>query len=238
MTYPGGPPEWPSPTLLINRKTLRKRVEKIEAGAYFIRAYSHGRGYGSAAFNPTPASLTDASSGGRFDGTPDDPYSFLYVATPYGSPHVAFWETFQNDFSFNDPVSGGRLGLVLKTDLESRSFAYLRVLQPLRLLRLHDHEDVSQVHTLVKVLRGDDRLKTRAWAQFIRLHIGKKIHGFIYTSAVLGSRANGDAVVLFGDKCAPGLFLQTDPPEIPMASAAGALLVDQALSGTPFRRAL
>lgn len=231
MTYPGGAPDWPDVSLKVKKRRLRRRVVKIPAGAILIRAYGHTGGYVANSFNPTRASLTDPTSGGRFDGTANDPYAYSYLATPHSEPHVAFWEVFQNEIS-----TSGKKRTVLKTDLDTRSFAYIRVLQPLRLVRMRTLKDVSKVHTDIKTMRGDNRLKTRAWAQYIRTLVGKKIHGMIYVSAVVGDSSHGDAIVLFADKCTPGIFLAIDPPEIPMSSAAGTLMVDDALKGTGIRR--
>jgi hypothetical protein len=218
----------PDTSFSVDATKLHKRIVTLPSGTELIRAY--GVAFPPESFNPNPAPLNSQKRGGRFDGTRADAYAFTYVAHPHNFPHVATWESLQNDMNV-DPAAGEML--IDESSLNGRAFAYLKSNIALKLLDLRDPRTATYFGTSIKVLEGSDRIGTRAWSAYFRHHL-TAIQGLIYRSTVWPSGSKGDAIVLYEDRCGSDP-LEPQSPVIPMSSTAGKVMVLRSLKGTSVR---
>jgi len=174
--------------------------------------------------------LTDKHLGGRFDGTDDDPYDVFYVATPGTATSVAFWERMQDEVELK-PLTSEQF--IFRSKLDGLNFLHLRNVKRLRLTDVRDHLGARRFLARIKVLQGDDRLLTRAWASFMRRRAPKN-HGLLYRSmmaTVSAGTIGGDAAVLMQPICGPQFFEQVGDP-VPLSSGPGLREVKLALKNS------
>ncbi len=224
----------PDDKVVLREKPL---VATFKKGTPFVRVFNSAATYGKFDFNPSRASLTDPTQGNRFDGTNDDPFDVYYAATPDTATGVAFWETMQNHVEVKDLTYEQ---FIFKSKLAGRAFLYFTNKRELKLVDVRDHTGARRFLAKIKVLQGDNRLLTRAWASFIRRRTPKH-HGLLYDAmmsryerTVSGPPAfqkEGWAVVLMKPDCSSD-FLQELAPHEPLSRGEGLLKVKQALRGT------
>ncbi|MEV7617520.1 sigma-70 family RNA polymerase sigma factor [Streptomyces sp. NPDC089799] len=150
----------------------------------------HRKRFSSTAFNPRPA---DTYTGGRFDGTPEDPYPYLYAAR---TPEAAVADTLLKALPF-DPDSGMRL--VPLAAVVDRQLTQLRTAHPLLLIDLTTAESLHVAGVSSEILFSDNFVRTRAWSAALRRH-NPWAQGILWPSRY---RRPHQLVMLFGDRCAP-----------------------------------
>ncbi len=144
-------------------------------------------------FNPTVAE--DAIQGGRFDGTPEDEYTFLYAAS---DDATAVSEALLRDIQSDD--RGVRA--LLTTRLHGLRIGWLRTSHELQLVSLRSGADLAAVgqDPWLTTASADQYEMTRRWATAIR--------GWAPWGQGLTWRSRrepeGFAFVLFGDRCREG----------------------------------
>nr|WP_218889701.1 RES family NAD+ phosphorylase [Saccharopolyspora hordei] len=169
----------------------------------------HERARHAAEFKPAHVSF--GAPGGRFDGTPEDPFP-----TYYAGLHVttALAEVLLRNISFGH--DGQRL--IRRAQIAGRRFSAVRTKRELTLVSLLTGPDlaaVAQDSWLVDAEGRDAYPHTRSWASWIRSQ-ADWADGLIWPS----KRDTGKpAVVLFGDRCAdaldgaePDLHIDLDSP--------------------------
>ncbi|MFE3205717.1 RES family NAD+ phosphorylase [Embleya sp. NPDC059237] len=142
-------------------------------------------------FNPVAA---DSHFGGnRFDGTPEDPYPFLYAGA---EPATALAEVLLRSLDF-DTGSGCRL--VPRAWVAGRSLSRLRTGVELTLIRLVSEEDLAAAcqDSWLLEAEGAGYAQTRRWASELRRQV-PGAQGLLWQSRRHRPR---HAVVLFGDRC-------------------------------------
>jgi hypothetical protein len=135
------------------------RREILSAGTELSRVHSSARS--STSFNERLAELE--SGGGRFDGTSEEPYEFLYAAS---EERAAVCEALLRELP--PEPSGGRL-LPMKA-VKGRSLSSIVTSRDVTLVRLIDAEDLGvlgQDTWVVQSPSGDYPL-TRRWGHAIR----------------------------------------------------------------------
>lgn len=207
------------------RRSIRRKYLKPDE--VLIRAFSHLAGYSADSFNPNWAPVSDPTEGGRYDGTANDPYPFTYLARPHGDPRVAFWEVMQNELRLA-PTNDRQY--IARAQLDSRAFAYVRVLEKLELVDLRNWKTAGFFGTTKQILQSSDHAVGREWAHFIRAAV-PDAQGLIYTPQPFAGDKYGSSIVLFGDRC-PSPSLEATDPIIPMSSPPGLLLVRRSLKGS------
>lgn len=167
---------------------MRPALTVLPAGAELWRC--HTTRFPATGFNPVLSHRHFA--GGRFDGTADDAYRFLYAAP---EPLTALAETLLRDVPYSD--AGVRV--VPWALAAPRSLSRLTVTEELTLVRLVTQADLAAVFQDASLLEGGDERygATRFWAQEIRRY-APGAHGMVWQS-----RRNRPchALVLFGDRC-------------------------------------
>ncbi|MBC3841385.1 RES family NAD+ phosphorylase [Streptacidiphilus sp. 4-A2] len=177
---------------------MTPNVAVLPAGSALWRCHSARRPPDE--FNPVAA---DSHFGGnRFDGTPEDPYPFLYAGT---EPATALAEVLLRSLDF-DTGSGYRL--VPRAWVVGRSLSLLRTRVDLRLIRLVTEEDLAAVCQDSWLLEADGAgyPQTRRWASELRAQV-PSAQGVLWQSRRHRPR---HAVLLFGDRCG-GWPLKPDP---------------------------
>lgn len=138
--------------------------------------------------------------GGRFSGTSDCPYPYLYLAF---SEETALAETLLRSL----PFGGTDRRMVPRAAVSGRRLSAVRTTRPLVLLRLVSTPDLAAVcqdEWLVQAEPRDYRL-TRRWACWLRRR-NPWAEGFVWQSRRnLGERT----VVVFGDRCGAALRAST-----------------------------
>ncbi|MHA4813095.1 RES family NAD+ phosphorylase [Streptomyces aculeolatus] len=139
--------------------------------------------------------------GGRFDGTPEDPYPCLYAAQ---EPETALAETLLRSVGF-DPETNMRL--VPWAWARGRSLSVLRTRCELKLVSLRTGAALAAVRQDSGLLDcgPEGYPETRRWAREIRVQ-APEAAGLVWDSK---RNRSGRALVLFGDRCA-------DLPEGPL----------------------
>lgn len=225
MTDPG-PLLRPNSFFRVHKRRLIRR-KYLKPDEILIRAFSHLAGYSADSFNPNLAPIADPTEGGRYDGTAADPYSFTYLARPHTDPRVAFWEVMQNELRL---APTGSHQYIARGQLETRAFAYVRVVSKLELVDLRNWKTAGFFGTTKAILQASDHAVGREWAHFIRSAV-PDAQGLIYTPQPFAGDSYGSSIVLFGDRCPPPALVATDPI-IPMTSVPGLLLVNKSLKGS------
>lgn len=161
----------------------------LPAGTELWRCHSGSRP--AEGFNPVAA---DSHFGGnRFDGTPEDPYPFLYAGA---EPATALAEVLLRSLAFD---TGSGLRLVPRVWVAGRSLTLLRSRVELRLIQLLSEEDLAAVcqDSWLLETEGAGYAQTRRWASELRTQV-PGAQGLLWHSRRHRPR---HAVVLFGDRC-------------------------------------
>lgn len=179
----------------------------VPAGTLLVRVYSTA--YPAVAFHPGPAHRY--YGGGRFDGTADDPYGYLYAGDSYA---VAIAEALLRD------VEAGPAGAlqIPRGRVAGRSATALRTTADVTVVDLVSAQDLAAVSqdTWVTQADGRDYAQTRHWAHWIRGH-APGAAGFRWVSR---REPTGRAYVLFSDRCPPGLLQAAMDPSVPSGDKA------------------
>ncbi|MFG2413018.1 RES family NAD+ phosphorylase [Streptomyces goshikiensis] len=190
----------------------------LAAGTPLYRVHSSRRGAGS--FNPVPSHCL--YGGGRFDSTSCDVYGHLYAGL---TPEAAVSETVLHSLPF-DPAGGARL--VPRVAVTGRRLSVLRLTASADVVSLVTGQDLAAVHQDSWLVQAEarDYPYTRDWAHWIRRHTDPWAQGFLWSS----KREPGErALVLFADRCPPGLLAETADEPVDFATAEGRRWLDQAL---------
>ena len=156
----------------------------------------HSSSYASTAFNPTRAHKY--FGGGRFDGTDDDPYAYIYVG-PTEQSAVA--ETFLRDLAFDS--SGVRC--VPAASYKGRCLSNVQTTADLTLLSLWDTVALASVCQDSWIIDAEtiQYAQTRHWGHWYRKQVDWA-QGVYWPS----KRDTGNyAVVLFEDRCPAGTLI-------------------------------
>ena len=155
-------------------------------------------------FNPTPAE--DPIQGGRFDGTPEDEYAFLYAAS---DDTTAVSEALLRDIPTDE--RGARS--LLTTRLRRRRFGWLRTTCELQLVNLRSGVDLAALgqDTWLTTAPASEYGITRRWAVAIR-DWAPWAQGFTWRSR---REPDGFAYVLFDDRGA-GMCLEEAVEGMPL----------------------
>ncbi|WKX69539.1 RES family NAD+ phosphorylase [Streptomyces sp. XD-27] len=204
---------------------MTPRLCTLPAGTALWRCHSSKRP--AEAFNPVAA---DSHFGGnRFDGTPEDPYPFLYAGS---EPATALAEVLLRSLAF-DTDSGIRL--VPRAWVVGRSLTLLRTRVDLRLIQLLSEEDLAAVcqDSWLLEAEGAGYAQTRRWASELRAQV-TEAQGMVWHSRRHRPRR---AVVLFGDRCGQDP-LKPDPGcgTTDLGAPAGSALANRLLA--PLRAAV
>ncbi|HEV2347318.1 MAG TPA: RES family NAD+ phosphorylase [Actinocrinis sp.] len=199
-----------------NYRGTPSRVD-LRAGTELWRV--HSRDYHPCAFNPR---LADTHfGGGRFDGTKDDPYAYMYAAF---DRVTAVAESFLRSLPADD--RGYRT--LLRATVNHRRLACLRTTADLALITLETTADlgaVGQDEWLVQT-EARDYAFTRRWAHWLREQ-APWAQGIIWRSKrEIGARS----LILFHDRCPyPGVELCRSPG-FDLDDAAGAKWLNDVLA--------
>ncbi|MET8699644.1 RES family NAD+ phosphorylase [Kitasatospora sp. NPDC058032] len=162
----------------------------LAAGTTLYRVHSTHRS--PVAFNSVPAkALYD---GGRFDGTPNDEYGFLYAG--FG-PGAALCEVLLRSIPFD--ASGGPR-LLQRAAFERRSLSVLRLRESVQAVSLMSGTELAAVgqDSWLIHAEGLEYPQTRDWGHWIRERTKTWSQGFVWPS----KREPADrVVVLFEDRC-------------------------------------
>ncbi|MDE2932722.1 MAG: RES family NAD+ phosphorylase [Chloroflexota bacterium] len=185
------------------RYTGRPARFLLPAGTTLTRV--HSTAFGVTQFNPTLA--LDDLQGGRFDGTPEDEYAFLYTAE---DDATAISEALLRDLPADE--YGARL--LPRTRLSQVSISWLRVTTDLELVSLRSGHDLAAVgqDTWLTASPAAEYASTRQWASAIR--------GWAPWACGLTWRSfrepEGFAYVFFADRCPEGCLEEvTDGLPVP-----------------------
>ncbi|GGZ29080.1 sigma-70 family RNA polymerase sigma factor [Streptomyces nitrosporeus] len=165
----------------------------------------------STAFNPRPA---DIFTGGRFDGTPEDPYPYLYAAS---TPEAAVADTLLRALPFHSSP-GPRL--VPTAAVVDRQLTQMRTTAPLELIELRSEESLAAAGASSELVLSDDLVRSRAWSSLLRVH-NPWAQGLVWPSRF---RRGHDLVVLFGDRCSHQILVEHT--NWPLEARANELLAD------------
>lgn len=186
---------------------MKPNLSTLPAGTELWRC--HQTRWSGAEFSPA---LADFHFGGsRFDGTPLDPYPYLYAAP---EPATALAEVLLRSMAF-DTETGMRL--VPYRRIVGRSLTALRTTIDLRLIELVSEEDLAAVcqDSWLLETEGPGYAQTRRWAAELRARV-PEAQGLLWQSRRHRPR---HALVLFGDRCRtepvktdPGSSVQLDTP--------------------------
>ncbi|WP_119580654.1 sigma-70 family RNA polymerase sigma factor [Streptomyces europaeiscabiei] len=167
----------------------------------------HNKRRPSTMFNMCPSNVF---MGGRFDGTTEDPYPFLYAAL---TPTAAVADTLLRP-GFNP--DGSRL--VPSAAVVDRQLARLRITSALHLIDLTTVTSLLAVGATSELVLSDDLVRTRAWSSVLRQN-NPWADGLLWPSR----RSFGDhLVVLFGDRGAP--YALIEDTSSPLESCVNELL--------------
>lgn len=160
----------------------------LNAGTRLTRI--HSIRFLAAAFNPTLAEVD--SGGGRFDGTAEDPYGFLYAG---GTDACAISEAVLRDYELN-PAGGRLLPRIL---IQEKAISWIRPTLDLTLVKILDAQDFGALQLSPSWLsqsHSSDYPHTRRWCQAIRQWAGWA-QGLVWTSKL---NPPAQAFVFFDDR--------------------------------------
>lgn len=178
----------------------------LPAGTILFRI--HRKAYPADSFNPGPCDRY--YGGGRFDGTLDDPYSFLYAGETVAN---AIAETLLRDLPFDDV--GERL--LARGYLKGRRLSALRINDDLVVVDLRTGPALGQVSQDTWLTTADpiSYAQTRHWGHWIRTH-APDASGYVWFSR---REPATSAYILFGDNT-PALSVVDDPAAASLPSVA------------------
>lgn len=165
----------------------------------------HSTAFGVTQFNPTLA-LNDLQ-GGRFDGTPEDEYAFLYAAE---NDATAVSEALLRDLSADE--YGARL--LPRVRLSRLSISWLRATADLELVSLRAGQDLAAVgqDAWLTASPAAEYASTRRWASAIR-RWAPWACGLTWRSY---REPEGFAYIFFDDRCPGDCFEEvTDGLPVP-----------------------
>ncbi|MBO1416196.1 RES family NAD+ phosphorylase [Streptomyces sp. FH025] len=190
------PPQAPPP----DSETFRMDpvLETLPAGTELWRC--HQTRYPGGEFSPVQADVH--FGGSRFDGTPLDPYPYLYAAPEQAT---ALAEVLLRAVPF-DGSTGTRL--IPHARVAGRSLTALRTAVDLRLIRLVTEEDLAAIcqDSWLLETEGPGYAQTRRWATALRARV-PHAQGLLWQSRRHRPKR---ALVLFGDRCGTEP-VKTDP---------------------------
>jgi hypothetical protein len=130
--------------------------------------------------------------GSRFDGTPGDPYSFLYAAMDC---QTALLETLGRSLPFDH--RGWRL--ILRRSVRHQCISQMEVTTQLQLISLMTGEQLAAVCQDEWLVQADPEQysHTRRWCSWLR-KCAPSAQGIVWPSR---RNLGHQAIVLFGDKC-------------------------------------
>ena len=165
----------------------------LPAGARLTRV--HSASFGVTEFNPNVAA--HELRGGRFDGTPDDQYAFLYAAE---DDATAVSEALLRDL----PIDERGARLLPRSALLLRRIGWLRTTIDLPLVSLRSGQDLSAVgqDTWLTTAPAAEYAATRDWASAIR-RWAPWATGLTWRSH---REPEEFAYVFFGDRCPSECF--------------------------------
>jgi hypothetical protein len=159
--------------------------------------------------------------GNRFDGTPDDPYPFLYAAP---EEQTALLETLVRGIPFND--SGERL--IRRAAIAGQRITAVESRQDLVLISLLNTADLAaacQDEWLTQTSPAEYP-QTRRWGQWLRSQ-APWAQGLIWLSV---RNIGSQTVILFGDRCPAGAINVVPGTAVDLDSASGATWLNEQLS--------
>ncbi len=172
----------------------RPRRAALAAGTLLFRVYHLRHGLGAFKRSMSPATGSTQPGGGRFDGTVDQPYPFLYAGS---TPGVAVAESLLRDAAFSD--SGTRT--VLRSLVAHLGCGALEVTRSLELVDLRGGRALAAIGATAALVHCAERSYpvTRRWAHRLR-EWAPDAAGLVWRSRW---EPDGDAYVLFGDRLDP-----------------------------------
>jgi hypothetical protein len=172
---------------------LRPRRRALPAGTQLWRV--HRREYAAGRFNSRASDVL--WGGGRFDGTPQCPYAYMYAA--FG-PATAVAETMLRGM----PFLGRRPRILARCAVNGRRLSALTLAGDIELLALTTTPALAGVGQDEWLVHAEPMFygQTRDWAHWMRDRT-PWAHGLIWPSKRdLGQ----EAIMLFGDRCGPDLL--------------------------------
>jgi len=162
--------------------------------------------------------------GNRFDGTPDDPYSYLYAAP---RQQTALLETLARGIPFDQ--NGWRL--IRRAMINGYRITGIELVADLTLISLLTTADLAAACQDSWLIHSppSDYPQTRRWGHWLRSQ-ATWAQGFIWAS---DRDIGGRNVVLFGDRCPPGSLRALPESAVDLDDQAGARWLSGQLA--PFR---
>lgn len=192
----------------------------LPAGARLWRV--HQKGWPGSAFNTVGSD--PHFGGGRFDGTQDDPYPYLYAAP---ETQTALLETLARGLPFND--KGERL--IRRAATVGYCISAFEPAKSLTLISLQTTAHLAaacQDEWLIHCPAAE-YAQTRRWGQWLRSQ-ATWAQGFIWPS---DRNLGGQNLVLFGDRCLNAALGVVPDTELDLDDADGARWLNSQLA--PFR---
>lgn len=179
----------------------------------------HHQSYVPVEFKGKPADRH--FGGGRFDGTVDDPYPYLYAGL---TQTTALAETLVRAL----PFVAGRPRLLPRKAVAQRKLCALEVTAELQLIALITTAHLAAVRQDEWLVQAEPRdyAFTRRWAHWLRSQ-APWAHGMIW-----GSRRDlgEQSIVLFGDRCPAGALALGAPGCQQLYDEAGAATLNSLLA--------
>jgi hypothetical protein len=191
----------------------------LSAGSVLWRL--HPASYPATSFKTKPTD--NPMLGGRFDGTPADPYPFLYAAP---EPQTAVLETLVRNVPFGD--DGHRW--IKRVAIDGRRVSAVQVTRDLTMVSLLTHADLAAACQDEWLVQADppDYPSTRYWGSWLRTK-APSADGFVWPSRRnLGHRA----LILFSRWGEESLTMAGEPA-VDLDGDAGAAWLNDLLG--PFR---
>lgn len=162
--------------------------------------------------------------GGRFDSTPDDPYSYLYAAP---GEQTALLETLARGIPFND--RGERL--IRRASIADYRISALKPVLDLTLISLLTTADLAAACQDEWLIYSppSEYPQTRRWGQWLREQAAWA-QGIVWPS---GRDLGGRNLILFGDRCPAGVLRAAPGAAVDLDDADGARWLNKQLA--PFR---
>jgi len=159
--------------------------------------------------------------GSRFDGTPGDPFSFLYAAMDC---ETALLETLGRSVPYDR--RGWRL--IVRRSIKNQCISHMRLTTELNLISLRTGEHlaaVSQDEWLVQA-NPEHYSHTRRWCSWLR-GCAPSAQGIVWPSR---RNMGHDAIVLFGDKCGGPVAELVPDSTVELFTDDGAVFINDQLA--------